>query len=300
MRKIFLFITVSLFLTFNVYAFGNFQLLDFSSLPYGISGQPYITTVNFVYSGNWVPDVSLVGENLPSGIKISNFYVGKNGVGSFKLIGTPSGNGSYKINILLTDNNGAVLLKTTDFFIEDGSDTFKVIPNLPNAFKGVDYRGQIIIDYLGEEKPDVYYSGIPSGIFINRDDFPAIGRGTVQLTFYGVPTRTGNYPISFKVWNGKENEVNFYSIKVEDSAKSEVLVLQTEQKEIQNTIKTINGSTKANFSASTTVATPVVQINNSAIEPVLNVENKNNEDISFYKKIKKSIKAFLFKIVNNI
>lgn len=314
MRKIFLFVILGLFLPLNIYAFGSFQLLDFSSLPSGISGQPYEATVNFVYSGDWVPSASVIGQSLPSGLNMTDFYVGKNGVGYFKLKGTPSGNGIYKVNILLTDNNGATLLKPIDLLIEDGSVLFNIKSNLPaNGVKGVEYKGQVIIDYLGDNKPYIYYSGVPVGVFVNQDESVGIGRGMVQLSFYGAPTRAGNYQISLKVSNEKQTEVRQYSVLVDEFVKVENLVSQQDPKILKTeTIEQRVAQTPIKIEQKKVVQPQLVIKESSkdvvimttstqGITPTMPIkEVEKTEDSSYFNKIRSGVKSFLLKLVNSI
>jgi hypothetical protein len=317
-----LYVIFGLSLPLSLYAFGSFQLLDFSTLPNGISGQPYGATINFVYSGDWVPSVSVVGQSLPNGLKISDLNSGNNGIGSFRLNGTPTVQGTYKINILLTDNKGASLLKPTDLVIEDGSVLFSIKSSLPKGVKGQEYKGQVTIDYIGEKKPHLFYTGFPEGVFVNQDESVGSGRGTVQLSFYGKPSRSGDYLVTVKASNEKQTEVKSLPLLVEDFVKVEPSVLQTEntivktvpeKQKIVNTntskevkiedkpiVKTQSKPAVVASSTSSTSTVQTLQVDTVGANSKSEEKVEGNDDISFYKKIRQGIRNFLLKIANNM
>jgi hypothetical protein len=76
--------------------------------------------------------VSIVGSNLPDGIQLGSVSYGKNGVDSILLSGTPKNLGDYPLNLVITDNDGALLTTPFDFNIVNGNLIF-TDNSLPNA-----------------------------------------------------------------------------------------------------------------------------------------------------------------------
>jgi hypothetical protein len=147
----------------TMFAFGTFELLDSSSLPSAVAGQPYSRNISFVYSGDWVPSANIIGNNLPEGMKIGNVYKKSTGFYYFIFSGIPTTPGQYSFKVFLTDDNGGSLIQSVSFEVRSVdvvaiTDTF-----LPDTKKDKEYRGHIKFKYYGA-RPSISFRGdLPQG-----------------------------------------------------------------------------------------------------------------------------------------
>ena len=94
---------------------GTFQLLNFATSVEAVVGQVYSAYFNFLYSGIGVPHVSLVGQNVPSGMQLGAVNYGINGVDSIQYGGVPRTIMDYPMTLELTDNSGTLFTRQYDF-----------------------------------------------------------------------------------------------------------------------------------------------------------------------------------------
>ncbi len=294
------------------FALGSFQLLDFTSLPSAVSMTPYETTINFIYSGDNIPSVSLTGNQLPQGLSLGKIYFGKNGVDYVKIEGTPVYPGAYKLTLLLTDNYGAILTKQIDLVVDDGGyDLSADLPSdLPIGIINKPYKGKVQILYSGT-KPELYCLCNPPGIFTTQDDVPnltnpAVKRGALLLTFFGTPTQTGTFPLTFTISSPTGKVTKYLSIKVAESpsvpqqnfsnptSTESTKNLEPEQK-LTNKVKSTERPVLKSF-VSELKPKPV----NFAMEVSTTTRLNNDNKKSFTQKIKINLKNFLQNIIDKI
>lgn len=93
MKKIiflsFLLFAATFVLTKQADAAGSFQLLGFRSSSTAVVNLPFKYVVNYIYSGDSVSHISLVGQTLPEGIELGSITYGANGVDSIEISGVP-------------------------------------------------------------------------------------------------------------------------------------------------------------------------------------------------------------------
>ena len=117
---------------------GTFQLLNVATSTKVVVGQQYSAYFNFLYSGNGMAHVSLVGQNVPSGMQLGAVSYGVNGVDNIRYSGIPAIAMDYPMTLELTDNHGALLTQPFDFNVISSDSAINVITSsLPNGTVGV-------------------------------------------------------------------------------------------------------------------------------------------------------------------
>jgi hypothetical protein len=204
MKKYLLVITIlcSTVLARSVHAAGTFQLISPTTLSNAYTNVPYTATINFIYSGSYIPGVSLVSGMLPGGLFLGSVNQGANGVDSVTLSGTPTLSGSYPIILVLTDNNGALLTENYNLtVIYGGSFTLTSSSTLPEGSTASPYFGGLNLDYTGSYIPNGTFSGLPSGVTASNvkvlgastDSQTGVVTTKCSIQFSGTPLASGNY-----------------------------------------------------------------------------------------------------------
>ena len=207
MKKIiflsFLLFAATFVLTKQADAAGSFQLLGFRSSSTAVVNLPFKYVVNYIYSGDSVSHISLVGQTLPEGIELGSITYGANGVDSIEISGVPKKIGEYPLNLVITDNDGALLSQS--FTIKVISSIYEIeTESISNGCVGSQYSSSIKVDFLGET-PSVNFDGLPEGIFyskeVNKKESDGYPTGNVTVNLYGAPSKEGNYVVTFYVGN---------------------------------------------------------------------------------------------------
>ncbi len=130
-----------------IFADGAIQLVSFQKQINQQVGSSLSVPVNFIYSGSDSDKlgVSILGTDsagsLPMGVAISSISKGANGLDSVTISGTPTQIGNYPLNLLITDNSGALL--TLPFVISISQNNF----SLPDATVSKHYSQEIPFGY---------------------------------------------------------------------------------------------------------------------------------------------------------
>lgn len=105
------------FFSSSAQAAGTFQLLNFPTSTKVIVGQPYSFYINFLYSGNNIPSISIIGNPLPDNVtlNVGAMKYGVNGLDNVQITGTATAIRDYPLTLELTDNYGAFLTQSLDF-----------------------------------------------------------------------------------------------------------------------------------------------------------------------------------------
>lgn len=287
----------------SVYAFGTFQFVKFDMLAQGIAGIPYTSVINFIYSGDWTPRVSILGDTLPAGLSLGKVMIGANGVDYIKLEGTPSTPGVYNLTLLLTDNNGATLTKDVTVTIDSGS-TFKITKNnLPVAVVGKPFSGDITISYIGySPDSDVGWQGEMSGITMTSQTLPeasnypyttGIRKGQALLHFSGTPLREGDYPVNvFMNFSNKESKAVTFTLKVVKEGQAVAQEAKTINTLPSAVVKSAVPEQKAKKVTQAPVATQAVEKHTTALEDnTEHIEQVTPQKQSIFTKIKLFVRS---------
>lgn len=185
-----------------ILATGTFQLIGSKNQINETVGAENPITINFVYSGNYsgqlgISVVDLNGTSgLPSDLAFGPIIQGVNGVDSVKLAGVPNASGNYNLNLIITDNNGALLTQPFELDINPNPILpFVFLTNfLPDALLNVPYSHIINFTYTGSY-PYVKFSSQPYGLEIQPTyTETGSGNGSVYLQF--TPKKAGQFIIT--------------------------------------------------------------------------------------------------------
>jgi hypothetical protein len=99
-------------------AAGTFQILNFPTSTTITAGQQYDFYISFLYSGDNIPSVSLVGNPLPDGQTVGVIIPSGNGLYNVQVSGKSSNIGTYPLTLELTDNYGAFLTQPFTFIMK--------------------------------------------------------------------------------------------------------------------------------------------------------------------------------------
>ena len=130
---------------------GTIKILNFPSELDGVIGiKTTEIYINFLYSGTNQNrlGVSIVGGKLPGGMKLDNITYSGNGLFSIGLYGTPTQVGNFPLNIVVTDNSGAMATQPLDYKVSGL--TFIGDSSLPDATPYKQYSQKIIYSYIGD------------------------------------------------------------------------------------------------------------------------------------------------------
>jgi hypothetical protein len=173
---------------------GSFQLMDFPPSISCVVGQVCQRYINFVYSGQASPSISLVSSSpLPNGMSINTFpiNIGQNGVDYDVWYGTPTTVGDYSLTLILTDNNGVILTQPFDFKVISNTNLVTFTTNsLPDAILNKNYSAVINYSYIGDWGPSIIFGNFPQG-FSSTQAINGGGVGSIMVT--GTPTKTGTF-----------------------------------------------------------------------------------------------------------
>lgn len=175
-------------------ASGTFQLINMPSTLQAYVGENYWAYINFIYSGQGIEGVSLVGQNLPMGMSLGSISYGANGLDNIMFSGLPLSVGDYTLELLLTDNDGTILTQSIDFNVAPPL-TFTTT-SLPDATVGQPYSATINFTYplTNEEgvpnEPNIVFSTLPTGITTGGTQLSSAG-GSGSVTISGTPTLAG-------------------------------------------------------------------------------------------------------------
>lgn len=331
-------VTLLLALTTLSYSFatGSFQLVNFTSLRTAVALTPYEVSINFIYSGNNIPSVSLIGTQLPVGLSLSKIYAeGDNGLHYIKIYGTPASTGNYKLTLLLTDNFGAMLTKEIELNVNKSEYNLNTeLPsNLPVGKVGQPYNGKILFPYTGG-KPTLNSAEVPYGLFTDTTDIPdtsdeSFKKGSLELRIYGTPKKSGTFTMTFVTSDSMYNKTTKnVPIKIEENSVIPEPVTVPVQKtvpavqgvidipkptETKTVIKTVPLVVKNNTAQSNKETQIVQQASNTevvvvpatldeeSIQVVTNpIKTEEEKETSFFTSFKSSVKSFLLRLINKI
>lgn len=290
-----------------VYAEGSFRLIDQEPLPDIISGKPYTTYIDFIYSGKGTPSASLIGKNLPAGLNLT-VENKVNGFGSVKISGL-----TYAIK-----ENPPRLITT----------------NIVHGVKDTPYKGYMELEY-STDAPRIYISGTPVGIFtansesrksteyisypiillitdnegasITKDLLLKVYKGIYTVDFYGTPSRVGNYPITVLMnYDGGSYPTTFnLNIKEVDLTVTATPPIQATQKELVDlATSSKNAANKKNLQTikeDVRINKAVEDFSTSSvkIDPTQEV-TKEEKAGGLLLKIKEKIKNILINLIKNL
>ena len=125
---------------------GTLQLMDFPSQFVASVGSNFSAYINFIYSGSRQLRVTITGLKLPEGVSLGSIAYDYGGVDSITLSGIPTSIGEYNLNLVITDNNGALInqpfkFKVNGLVFTDAS--------LPDAIVSKEYVQNLNFTYTG-------------------------------------------------------------------------------------------------------------------------------------------------------
>jgi len=168
---------------------GTIQLMDFTD-PYSINVGSDLTGyfVRFVYSGSRQLGASIVGS-LPPGVILGSINYGTNGIDTVRITGTPTKIGNYPFSLIITDNNGALIVKPLNLVVK----TLFKDATLPNATPNKPYSQVINFYYGGSNTPRINFStSSPSDFYLESTSVNGYsGVVTLKLT----PFKAGQFTI---------------------------------------------------------------------------------------------------------
>jgi hypothetical protein len=155
-----------------------------SSLPSGMTGQPYSSTLQG--SGGYPPYTwSIISGNLPPGL----FLNAETGA----ISGTPTASGSFPFTVQLTDSQGNQAMAMLSITVSNGPLVI-LTTSLPQGYQGVGYSATL--DAGGGYPPytwSITSGSLPPGLTLNGN------------TISGTPTATGTYPFTVQVTDSQNN-----------------------------------------------------------------------------------------------
>ena len=191
-----IFCIIVFFSTEQAGATGTFQFLNFNTSSTAVLSHPFSDSIDFLYSGNGIPEASLIGTNLPEGMELSSITERGSGLYSFTFEGRPEKAGEYSLIFSLVDNIGALLTEFYTFKVIEPSISFSA--DFPDGVVGEKYSGSVSIDYIGEVW--VEFSTLPgglSGYIPSRSNSTEYPSGTKTVEVSGFIMAEGTY--SFNV-----------------------------------------------------------------------------------------------------
>ena len=144
-------------------ATGFFSLINFNDSITAMENDSFSEDISFLYSGDSVPQVQLVGTDLPDGANISEVIHDGDVLYHFTFFGMVEKPSEYSMTLILTDNQGAILtqpytLKVVGLNIDITTDS------LPNADLHTPYLGTIYFNFVGRFKYPPTISELPIGL----------------------------------------------------------------------------------------------------------------------------------------
>jgi len=191
----------------NANAAGSIQSVTFHSTSTVATRQPVSIPFQYIYSGDYFTSATIISSHFPDGMKLSSIEYGKNGFNTVYYYGTPTKAGNYKITLLITDNNGALLTQTFSFIVTDEPKLQVISADLSDGYVGEKYLGNVIIRYIGiDNHLTVGATNLPEGIeisppVIKAEPLPLISQGTMTVNLAGTPTKAGNYLMTLDIQN---------------------------------------------------------------------------------------------------
>ncbi len=303
----------------SVLAFGTFELLDSKTLPNAIVGQSYTRSINFVYSGDWFPSATMIGSNLPAGMKLSSVFKKSTGLYYVSYSGTPTYAGQYSLKLLLTDDNGGSLIQDINFEVTH-SDVISILEtSFPIAKKDKDYSAYIKFKYYGS-KPSIgftgnYPEGISSEIIYGYPDTTLATPVTYgSVVIKGVLKKAGTYDFTLNLNSGDFNRDMQLQIAVVDETKAinnppiqQPLPEIAIKPKLETTIKkeTLPASTVINKKQKAEVTQKEVVSLDSTSTVTTTIEAKPDQTVlknksSFLLRTKAKIKETLINLINRL
>lgn len=184
----------------SAHAAGTFQLSNFNPVIYGISGEHLATVINFFYSGNNIPSVSIVGDpSVINSMQLGYVLYGANGYDSIVWSGTPAQTGSYPMTLTLTDNYGAFMTQPFTFNVFNQQITIATT-TLPAGVVGSSYSASVGVNWWGNGTPNISFMGVlPTGISPVQGFESAFSGslrgGTTTIGLSGTPSQAGQFPL---------------------------------------------------------------------------------------------------------
>lgn len=206
-----------LFFPHSALGVGTFQLHKFSTSLRAVIHQPYETTLEFSYKGDYVPEFKLSAKELPSGLKFHKIKMGIDGQGYIKIDGTPTSPGDYAITLTLKDGHGATLSQPFSFKIERYPIVI-ITETLPSGTLNKAYAGHIDIEYAGYRQtgafPKISFANLPAKITfkIGATTWSEAGFGTATIELFGTPTTSGESLVTLTATQGGINYNDFTSL----------------------------------------------------------------------------------------
>lgn len=207
MRKI-IYVSVFALLFFSVLmplrranAFGSFQIVTAGSGATAVLNQTIDIPIQFIYSGDYFPRISLLGSTIPLGMKLQPTLYSGNGFDTVHYYGTPTVAGDYPLILSLTDNNGALLTQKFDFNVINPDLIQVLTKSMPDGYLGRAYSAVVLLHYIGVTTPMVSVSNLPDGMAFSVDSIVStttlVKQGDTTVTFSGTPTKAGQYSVKF-------------------------------------------------------------------------------------------------------
>ena len=175
---------------------GAFKLLNFPASIQALAGEESDTYINFLYSGQGIENVSIIGTNLPVGMRLGPVSYGPNGIDSIEWSGTPISTEvgiDYPLILQLTDNSGTMLTQPFDFKVVNMI-TFTTT-SLPDGNIKQPYSGTINFTYNTDKQPNVTVYNLPTGLNLGLTTILSPGNGSVVLS--GTPLESGKITLQF-------------------------------------------------------------------------------------------------------
>jgi hypothetical protein len=182
-------------------AAGSFHVYDFPTTQKAVLNQPYSIYFNFEYSGASFPDGTLTSASLPPGM--SNWKVSTR---SAYWSGTPTIAGTYRLTLVLKDQEGA--LATKDFTFTVVSRPIQILTqSLPPGVVGQPYSATITFSWVskGSTNPQAQFmTNLPAGLNSRVSDLGAatFNHGTATVEISGTPTKSGTTVLTFEAREG--------------------------------------------------------------------------------------------------
>lgn len=105
---------------------GPFQLINFNSLVTSTAGQPFSAYIDFLYTGTGTPKMVIIGNPLPSGLRVGAISYGENGMDKAEFTNISPAATYYPLVVELSDNYGGLLVEPFDFLVETSTITATV------------------------------------------------------------------------------------------------------------------------------------------------------------------------------
>lgn len=184
--------------------------------------------------------VSIMGDNLPSGMELGPVIYAENGDYSVVYSGIPTKAGSYPLTLTFSDNNGATLVKKFNFNVDGFTFNDKT---LPHAILYKPYSQNMSFTYsLKDFTPIIIFYDFPYGLDIRpTNPYVKDNSFTLELT----PREVGQFTFKVQAMYGNvELATKILSLTVDDPNQTKVVNgNQPVSKEINNIQKTQQNDT---------------------------------------------------------